>query len=784
MIKLKTLILEADTATIAANLKKAYMAGPAAMRAYLDGPEGSSEEARALLQKQAADNDGDAADDKITIGKGSGAAMGFQPTQNQIDLMQSMSYPLGSTKTFLQAIDNPTAAGIVTSGKLIIDGHHRWSGMIGIGGDAAQVDSTDIQWPGKNTNQILAAAQLTIAAKLGGTQKTPSQSAEFNTNILGEPADKITKMIMANLGKRTDKNAPGPLLNRRMCYEILKDASILAKINKWSGGSVQPLKEISLKQKKAGEKAVDELRLSIAQKVAENLAALPKNDNAPARADMPQFDDKVGGPKPDTVKSPLEAGEFNVTPPFAKESIQNKKTILTKNTMKQKLKISIADQIATLKMKRTARIISESEYQKQIYLLEAGPNTLSTSEPMGLAILGAPAGGKSYTMNKIADLADDPRISSTTKSGQDLTVDKLRAEFQSKTAKDQLTGFVHAFYLFKEKAKQNPEQFAKWFEDISKMWTTTLAKSLPELKITVSNDKLMFDGKDSIDNLDMLDKLDAEATISKLDSYNDYKRVVRYFQSVKQADAIDKQLNMSYDEAGDDPGKIVANMDTLHKKQYVTDVFLIHPTNIATNLIQNFYRVVMGNDGGRDSSGAIITAFNDIEKSKNIYADNAEEVIDVTSKNLSSVSKTLKNATVVDDAENGDKPIDVFVTVAPMEPEEAFTTFIGKLDDEQKIVFKALLKYSVKALQGVPANAVSVINNLTSNLKDSEALDILKKAAAGELKNNYQHAHGGVTDKLVAKATTLFKESKNRILNDLETILQESIATWKKNRRK
>lgn len=331
-------LLEADTATIAANLKKAYEAGPAAMRAYLDGPEGSSEEARALLQKQAADSDGDTADDKITIGKGSGAAMDFMPTQNQIDLMSSMSYPLGAAETFLQAIDNPTASGIVTSGNLVIDGHHRWSGAIGIGGDAAQVDSTDIQWPGKDTNQILAAAQLTIAAKLGGTGKTPSQSAEFSTNILGASADKIVKMIMANVGKQTDKGAKGPLLNKAMCYEILKDASMLAKINKWSGGSVQPLKEIS-----TGMDAVQKLRLSIAQKVAENLAKLPKNANAPKRADMPQFDDKVGGPKPNTVTGDLEAGNFNVTPPFAKES---------KNRILTNLESVLQESIATWKKHR------------------------------------------------------------------------------------------------------------------------------------------------------------------------------------------------------------------------------------------------------------------------------------------------------------------------------------------------------------------------------------------------------------------------------------------------
>ena len=298
-------LLEADTATIAANLEKAYNAGPAEMRAYLDGPEGSSEEARALLQKQAADSDGDSSDDKISIGKGSGPAMGFLPTQNQIDLMQSISYPLGSAKTLTDFINNPTAAGIVTSGEYIIDGHHRWSGNIGIGGNNAQVDSMDIQWPGKDTNQILAAAQLTIVAKNAGTGKTPSQSAEFNTNILGKGVDVIAKMIMSNINKQTDKGAPGPLLNDKMMEDLTaganKDINIVLK---WLGDLGDRVKDKVGPGKPSTPEAIYALRLAIAQKVAENLAALPKNENAPKRADMPQFDDKVGGPKPATVKSP------------------------------------------------------------------------------------------------------------------------------------------------------------------------------------------------------------------------------------------------------------------------------------------------------------------------------------------------------------------------------------------------------------------------------------------------------------------------------------------------
>ena len=53
-------------------------------------------------------------------------------------------------------------------------------------------------------------------------------------------------------------------------------------------------------------------------------------------------------------------------------------------------------------------------------------------EPLALAILGAPAGGKSYTMDNIKNFVKDKRVSDTLDKGVVLTVDKLRSEFQSK----------------------------------------------------------------------------------------------------------------------------------------------------------------------------------------------------------------------------------------------------------------------------------------------------------------------------------------------------------------
>ena len=311
LYEIKTRLNE-DDAALAANLMKAYKAGPQATRAYLDSPEGSSDELRALLLKPQTGADGDASDDVVKVGSASGPAMGFKPTQNEIDLMKSVSYPLGSAKTLIEAINTgPVAKGIVTSGDLIIDGHHRWSGAIAIGGKNAQIMGQNVEWPGENTDEILAAAQIAIAAKLGSGAKVPSQAEKFNTNILGKDAGAITQMIMNNVNKQTDKGAPGALLNDKMIKDLVgKEVSGWETVYKWAG-----IKPFAADVKNKGYK----LRIAIATKVGENLAALPSNPDAPVRADMPQFDPKVGGPKLDTMTTDLGAGKFNISPPFVKE---------------------------------------------------------------------------------------------------------------------------------------------------------------------------------------------------------------------------------------------------------------------------------------------------------------------------------------------------------------------------------------------------------------------------------------------------------------------------------
>ena len=320
-INAKEGILNEDTQAVAKDLTQAYKSGPEATVNFLNKNAGNSDLKKVL---QAPKEDGKQDDDNAGVGSVSGQAMSFAPTQSEIDLMKSVSYPLGSAKTLIDAISTgPTAQGIVADNdaKIIIDGHHRWSGAIAIGGDNAKVKGTDFKLPGENVAQKLAAAQILIVAKNQGG-KVPAQGEAFKTNILGVSADQIAKMMTANLGKQTDPGAPGPLLNKAMCYEILKNPSMLSTVNKWAGASVQGLKEIS-----DGMQAVQNLRAAIIKKVAENLSKLPQPaQGSPERKFMPQFDPKAtpAGPKVDKVKDDAAAGQFNIAPPFVKESILRK----------------------------------------------------------------------------------------------------------------------------------------------------------------------------------------------------------------------------------------------------------------------------------------------------------------------------------------------------------------------------------------------------------------------------------------------------------------------------
>jgi len=300
------------------DLETAFKAGPEGVRAFMDSNK--DEAVTDILAKAAEEHDGSTEDDMITVGGATPKAVGdLGPTQQFIDLMQSVSFPLGSAEVLDGAISSKTSGApgsISVSGNAILDGHHRWSGVFAITPDGA-ISSKDFGFPG-GVSEKLAAAQMAVAAVKKGKGQ-PSKGGGAATDIIGKGKDEIVAMIDANKGKQTDKKAPGPLLNDKMIQSIANGD--YPGINTWAG-IPGDAKFVSLEESEAGFEN-DPIRKAIAEKIGGNLASLPQPlAGAPeSREDMPQLDhEDIGGDTGlDKITKGLPAGEYNVVPPFAKK---------------------------------------------------------------------------------------------------------------------------------------------------------------------------------------------------------------------------------------------------------------------------------------------------------------------------------------------------------------------------------------------------------------------------------------------------------------------------------
>ena len=300
------------------DLQKAFEGGPEGVRAFMDAQGNKSQAVNDILVMAAEEYDGSDPDDKITVASETPTKVGgLAPTQQFIDLMQSVSFPLGSADMLNQYITtkSTTAPGAISvSGDAILDGHHRWSGVFAITPDGA-VLAKDFEFPG-SVRDKLAAAQLAVAAvNQSGTH--PSKGGGAATDIVGKGKEEISKMIAANAGKKTDKHAPGALLNDEMVEQIASGA--YPEIISWAGlkGDEEfvPLHGTFRK-----DMSSDPIRAAIADTVATNLASMPapKAGAPESREDMPQLDHPSIGKDAGLAKiaGGLPAGEFNVHPPF------------------------------------------------------------------------------------------------------------------------------------------------------------------------------------------------------------------------------------------------------------------------------------------------------------------------------------------------------------------------------------------------------------------------------------------------------------------------------------
>jgi hypothetical protein len=410
---------------------------------------------------------------------------------------------------------------------------------------------------------------------------------------------------------------------------------------------------------------------------------------------------------------------------------------------------------------------------------------------VAIAILGSPASGKTFMVDKLKKLARSnfiDKLDTVLTQGIDLTVDKLRAEFQSKNKKEQLRGFFDTFIWLRNQSTKEPDVYSKWFNDIKKTWVKIDGESDKITTQVDSNNKLTVNGKvSSADIYDILNNLpddEVEKIINFLDSYSDFKRVVRWLQDAKQIEAKKEKRDLIFDEAGDEPEKIISKFKGLRSgnDEYITAIFLLHGPSPVTNLIQNAGRMVSGTDEGRDSSSAITQAWNDIQKGIGIYKSSSEQSITINNDDQEIVSlfNKLKSSNTDDNINTSNKSIDLFVNILTQSPQDAYARTNSKFQGLAKELFNAILLYHSINLN-LDSNSKDIIRNLVpSNITENNINDIFKKAIeSGQL----NHRLNNLTKMYIPSQVTEQHDNNIKIGNlycDMDGVVADFIGFVKK----
>jgi len=290
--------------------------GPGKMKDFLNGP-GSDYRVRAVIA--AGREDGSVDDEAASPAETSKKIGDLSPTQLDIDLTKSIAFPLSRFKALkkmisggTQRIGPPGNDTIVTNGGIIVDGHHRWSGLFSVAGPDGQIAAFDLGLPEKDAASTLAAAQAGIAATLDGGEDVPSAKVKPGTNILGKSKGDIADMIRDFIGKSTDA---GVILTDEFAQMAIDDEAVSSHFDIAAGSSVEDAKE------------------AIIDKVAGNLAAMNQPaPGSPDRTDMPQLDKAKGGVE--AVVDSLSQGKVNYKDPVAQEAAVSDKDLVMERWQK------------------------------------------------------------------------------------------------------------------------------------------------------------------------------------------------------------------------------------------------------------------------------------------------------------------------------------------------------------------------------------------------------------------------------------------------------------------
>lgn len=239
--------------------------------------------------------DKDENDDKFTFSEKPLAVAGLKPTQNEIDVGQSLGWPLKRASTFIDYVKGAgkefTLGGpIVTyAGQYVIDGHHRWSQLYACNKDA-MISAVDITVEGLEPLDVLKAVQAAIAIQ---TKSVPTQSVQ-GLNLL--------KIDKAGLASWMDSFNASPAF----FANVGADEEAM-NIMKSVAGDVSEAADVSEEDYVKAQKLVENfiwVNVQDMQAQSQPVAGAPKRDL------MPQTDNV-------DWRAPLEAGLVDIVEPHA-----------------------------------------------------------------------------------------------------------------------------------------------------------------------------------------------------------------------------------------------------------------------------------------------------------------------------------------------------------------------------------------------------------------------------------------------------------------------------------
>jgi len=315
-------LTDEDKERLGTGLRGAIEAGAVATVDFLNQPENKNAAAKEFLGTGL--SDGSATDDVVPVTEVAVAANNLMPTQGFIDFSKSVSYPLSNFDSFEEALaGGPTTPGDrLTIAKnhaggdqefLILDGHHRWSG-IAICNPDCKINVRLIKFDEaasdlKNPSQLLAKAHVAVHASTPAGAKLPSKGGSAALDIMGKSAQKMLELFDKSCGKQMDGNV---LTNDNWIKAFMGSETVKSAFDITDEEPLQ-VSECT------GEGLKCPVRNKIFTKLAANWEAgkYAQADGTPAqRENMPQLDHElVGGDQGfETMRNRLKAGEIQINP--------------------------------------------------------------------------------------------------------------------------------------------------------------------------------------------------------------------------------------------------------------------------------------------------------------------------------------------------------------------------------------------------------------------------------------------------------------------------------------